>query len=139
MARSWLAAVVVAVAAAGVTPATGAQLPILRSATAQDRHVVVEVSVGDLRPVQLSAATRPAVAADGALIQRNVRLQETIRLDPSATGTARWQSQGTLPPGTYFVQVMAVDTGGVTDCPRFLRFCLDHWSSVRRVVVARSG
>jgi hypothetical protein len=68
-----------------------------------------------------------------------VRLQETIHLSSSAPGVVRWKSHGTLAPGTYFVQVLAVATGGVTDCPRFQPHCNEHWSSVRRIVVARSS
>lgn len=141
MARRLLAGVgvVVAVALGSVAPAVGAQSPLLRSATALDRHVVVRVAVGDLRPVQLTVATSRAVDADGALLRRNIRLRESIQLPPSATGVVRWQSRKRLAPGTYFVQVMAVETGGVTDCPKFQRNCLDHWSNVRRIVVPASG
>jgi len=139
MARKLLAAVVVAVAAGGVAQASGAQSPILLSAFAVNRHVVVKVSFGDLRPVELSVAKQRAVTTDGAFVQQNVRLQETIRLPQATTGVARWQSNGTLAPGTYFVQVMAVETGGVTDCPKFFRTCLEHWSNVRRVVVPHAS
>jgi hypothetical protein len=139
MAGKLLAAVVVAVALGGVAPATGDQLPILRSAAILDHRVVLEVSVSDLRPVQLTIATRRAVDADGALLRKNVRLREAIQLAPLATGVVRWQSRTRLVPGVYFVQVTAVDTGGVTDCPKFLRNCLDHWSNVRRVTVSTSA
>jgi hypothetical protein len=67
-----------------------------------------------------------------------VRLREAIQVAQPVTGVVRWQSRTTLGPGIYFVQVMAVDTGGVTDCPRFLRNCLEHWSNVRRIVVPAS-
>jgi hypothetical protein len=139
MARRWLAGVVVAVALGGVAQAAGDQLPILRSATVLDRRVVLEVAVSDLRPEQLTVATSRAVDAGGALIRRDVRLREAIELAQPAIGVVRWQSRTKLVPGIYFVQVMAVDTGGVTDClPRFQRTCLEHWSNVRRVVVAAS-
>ena len=114
-------------------------MPILRSATVRHSRVVLVVSVGDLRPVEFAAAKVPAVDSNGALLAANVQFRETIRLAPNAESVARWQSRRTLPPGTYFVQVTAIDTGGVTDCPRFQRDCLDHWSSVRRVVVASTG
>jgi len=97
------------------------------------------LSVGDLRPVELTVAKRPAVDANGALLAKNVRLRETIQLAPLASGVVLWLSRKALRRGTYFVQVMAVETGGVTDCPKFLRNCLDHWSSVRRVVVRPSS
>ena len=117
------------------------ELPILRAATVHARHVVLLVAVGDVRPVQLTVATRGAVDDSGALVAQNVRLRETIQLTPPATtGVARWQSRTRLAPGTYFVQVLAVESGGgLTDCPKFLRNCLDHWSNVRRIVVPTSG
>ncbi|SRR5581483_1874059 len=139
MAGRLLAAVVVSAVLGGVGPAAGGPLPILRSATVVDGRVVLEVSVSDLRPAQLTVATRRAVDPRGALDRRYVRLQESIQLPSSAYGVTRWQSRRTLAPGVYFVQVTAVDTGGATDCPRFLRDCLDHWSNVRRVVVSPSG
>src|SRR6266576_5812586 len=111
MTRILLVAVVVALAAGGVTEAAGAKTPILLSASAVNRHVVVKVSVGDLRPAEVSVAKQRAVTTDGALVQKNVRLQEAIHLPASANGVARWRSSGTLRPGTYFVQVMAVETG----------------------------
>jgi hypothetical protein len=136
-----LAGLVVAVALGGVAPATGMELPILRAATVHARHVVLLVAVGDVRPMQLTVATRGAVDDSGALVAQNVRLRETIQLTPPATtGVARWQSRTRLAPGTYFVQVLAVESGGgLTDCPKFLRNCLDHWSNVRRIVVPTSG
>ncbi len=136
-----LAGVVLAVALGGVRQATGNELPILRSATIHARHVVLLVAIGDVRPVQLTVATRRAVDQSGVLVAKNVRLRETIQLNPpTTTGVARWQSRTTLAPGTYFVQVMAVERGGgITDCPKFLRNCLDHWSNIRRVVVPTSG
>ena len=84
------------------------------------RHVVLLIAAGDVRPVQLTVATRQAVDNSGALVAKNVRLRETIQLTPPApTGVARWQSRTTLAPGTYFVQVMAVESGGgITNCPQ---------------------
>jgi hypothetical protein len=141
MARMLLAGAVVAVALGGVASATGKELPILRSATVQGHHVVVQVAVGDVRPVQLTVATGRAVDGGGALIPKNVRVRETIQLVPPVTnGVVSWQSRTTLTPGTYFVQVVAVESGGgITDCPKFLRNCLDRWSNVRRIVVPTSG
>jgi hypothetical protein len=136
MAGKLLAGVVIAVAAGAVASATSAQVPILRSAVVVHRHVVVQVSVGDLQPVELAVATQRAVSANGAFLPRNVRLRESIRLPAAVSGVVRWTSHDRLGPGTYFVQVMAVETGGLTDCPKFLRNCHEHWSNVRRVVPA---
>ncbi len=137
-----LAGVVIAVALGSVAQATGKELPILRSANVHARHVVLEVAVGDVRPVQLSVANHRDVDANGALVAKNVRRRETIQLTPTTTGVVRWQSRTTLAPGTYFVQVMAVESGGgITDCPTFklARNCLDRWSNVRRIVVPTSN
>lgn len=139
MARTLLAGIVGAAALGAVGSAAAAgQLPIVRSLGLVHRHVVLELSIGDVRPVEFSAATRRAVDAEGALLPKNVRLQETIQVPASSSGVARWQSPKALRPGTYFVQVKAVETGdGVTDCPPKLRTCNERWSSVRRVVVPK--
>jgi len=110
-------------------------LPILRSAVAANRHVVVRIEVSDVRPVAFVAAASSAEGPGGALLSRNVRLSEAIKLPPSAAGVVRWETRRRLSPGTYFVQVMAIDTGGVTDCSAGDRRCTEHWSNVRRLVV----
>ena len=141
MARTLLAGVIVAAALAGVAPATGKELPFLRSASVNARHVVLQVAVGDVRPVQLTVADRSDVGVNGALLAKNVVRRETIQLVPAvSTGLVRWKSRTMLAPGTYFVQVMGVDTsGGLTDCPpKLTRTCLDRWSNVRRIVVPTS-
>jgi hypothetical protein len=135
MARRLLAVCVLLVALGSVASAA-VQMPILRSATVRNRHVVLRVDVSDVRPVEFIAATSRAVdPASGALVSANVKLREPITLAPAAAGVARWRSTKTLELGTYFVQVMAIDTGGVTDCPPGDRRCTEHWSNVRRLVV----
>jgi hypothetical protein len=136
MARGLLAGVAIAVAL-GVVDSAAGQVAIIRTAAVAHRHVVLGLSVNDLRPVQLTVAKRRAVAADGALLQQNVRLRETIQLSPSASGVVRWVSPKALRRGTYFVQVMAVETGGVTDCLPKLPNCNELWSNVRRVIVPK--
>lgn len=138
MARKLLAGAVGAVALGLVSPAAARQLPMLLSAKAVNRHVVIRLSVTDVRPLAFAVAKRPGVDAYGALLRQNVRLQEAIRLSPSATGVVSWRSPPALRPGTYFVQVEAVEAGGVTDCPRFSPGCNMRWSNVRRVVVHNS-
>jgi len=137
MARRLLAGVAVAAALATVGPATAGQVQILRAATAVHRHVVLQLSVADLSPTELVVAKRRAVGTDGAFLGKNVRLREAIRLPYSASAVVRWRSPKALHPGVYFVQVMAVETGGVTDCPQFLPACNERWSNVRRVAVRR--
>lgn len=139
MARTLLAGVVVATALGTVCSAVAGPSPILRSATVVDRHVVLELAVSDLRPIELTVSKRRTLAPDGAFLARNVRLQETIQLPVTAASVVRWQSTQALRPGVWFVQVKAVETGGVTDCPKFLRNCLEHWSNIRRIVVRASG
>ena len=139
MARRLLAGVAAAAALGAFGRAAAGQPSILRSASVVGGHVVIVVSVGDLRPAELIVSSRAAVNADGALLAKNVGLRETIQLPPTESAVARWQSPKALAAGVYFVQVMAVETGGVTDCPRFLRNCNERWSDVRRVVVRPSS
>jgi hypothetical protein len=135
MARRLLAAAIVAVALGIVPTAAGRQSPILRSARVVRHHLVLVLSVTDVRPTALTVAKRRAVSADGELLQRNVLVQEAIRLPVSETGVVRWRSGKRLRRGVYFVQVTAVETGGVTDCPRFSPDCNVRRSNVRRIVV----
>lgn len=139
MARTLLAGVVAAAALGAVGSAAADQVPIVRSVGVVHRHVVLQLSVGDLRPVAFTAATRRAVDAEGALLSKNVRLRETIQVPAAASGIVGWQSPKALRPGTYFVQVTAVQNagGGVTDCPPKQPDCNVRWSTVRRVVVPK--
>jgi len=140
MPRRLLVAVGVAAALGGAASAAADQLPILRSAQAVRHHLVLKLSVGDVRPTDLTVATRRAVNVDGAFLQKNVRALEAIQLPVAATGVVRWRSHLRLRSGTYFVQVMATDIGGgVTDCPPKQPKCNEHWSNVRRVVVRRAS
>ena len=139
MARGVLAGFVIAATLGAVGVAAADQLPLLRSAKVAHRHLVLAISVTEIRPTEMLVAKRRAVNADGALLWKNVRLQETIQLTAPATGLVRWQSHKTLRAGTYFVQVRAVQTGDVTDCPPKMSTCNDRWSNVRRVVVRRSS
>jgi hypothetical protein len=135
MARRLLAGVVVAAALGAVGTAAGQSPPLIRAANAVDRHLVLKLTVNDLRPTELAIAKRRAVDADGVLLAKDVRVREAIRIPASAYGVVRWRSQKALRPGVYFVQVTAVASGVVTDCPPFQRNCNERWSSVLRVVV----
>jgi hypothetical protein len=139
MARGVLAGVVIAAALAVVGQAGAGQLPFLHAARVVHHHVVLEISVRDVRPVELTVANRHAVDLEGALLQKNVRLREAIRLPASASGVVRWQSPEALGAGVYFVQVTAVETGGVTDCPPKTTKCGEDFSNVRRVVSRKSS
>jgi hypothetical protein len=141
MARKLLAGAVVAAALAAalraVGPAAADQLPVLRAAKAVHRHVVLSILVGDERPAELLVAKKRAVNLEGALLSANVRTRETITLPASASGVVSWQSQTTLRPGVYFVQIEAFETGGVTDCPPKQMHCGEQWSNIRRVAVPK--
>jgi hypothetical protein len=138
MARRLLAGLIVAAALGAVAPAAADQLPFLRSARVAHRHLVLRISVNDVRPLTLAVAKRRAVNANGALLRKNVRLRETIHVSASS-GVVRWRSHKTLRPGRWFVQVTAVQAGGVTDCPPKMPKCGTHYSNVRRVTVRRSS
>lgn len=135
MARRLLAGVVIAAALGAAGTAAAGQMPLLRSATTVQRHLVLELWARDLRPIELTVSRRREVAADGAFPAQDVRLRERIQLPPTAAGLVRWQSAKTLRPGIWFVQVAAIETGGVTDCPKAVPNCVEHWSNVRRVAV----
>lgn len=137
MARKLLAGVAIATALTAVGPAAAVQLPILRSAKVVRRHPVLRISVADVQPLALLAARRGAVDGKGALLEKNIRVEETIEAPSSAGGVVRWRSPARLRRGTWFVQVTALDNGGVTDCPPAQRNCSERWSNVRRVSVRK--
>jgi hypothetical protein len=139
MTRRMLAGDAIAASLGVVGTAAAAQAPIVRSVKVVHRHVALELNVGNTKPVEFTAARRKAVDSEGALLARNVRLQETIQLPASASGVVSWQSPKALRPGTYFVQVKAVETGGggVTDCPPKQRECNVRWSGLHRVLIKK--
>lgn len=143
MARKLLAGVAIAAALGGVTgglgPASAAQIPILRAARAVHRHPVLKIAVGDVRPLALLVARRGAVDDKGALLEKNIRLDETIRVPSTPSGVVRWRSPEALRRGEWFVQVTALETAGVTDCPSPERNCNERWSNVRRIVVRQTN
>lgn len=135
MTRRMVAGVVIAVSLGAVGTAVAGPPPLVRSVKTVHRHVVLELAVGIARPVEFAAARRRTVDANDGLLPRNVRLQETIQLPAGASGVVRWRSPGALRPGTYYVQVKAVEegAGGVTDCPPKQRECNVRWSGLHRV------
>lgn len=137
MARKLLAGVVLAAALGCVGPASADQVQILRSAKVVHRHPVLKIAVADVRPLTLLVARRGTVDARGALLEKNIRSEETIEAPSTASGVVRWRSPRRLHHGTWFVQVTALDTGGVTDCPPGKRNCGERWSNVRRVSVRK--
>jgi len=134
-----LAAALIATALGGVGSASADQLQILRSAKVVHRHPVLKIAVGDVRPLALLVARRAAVDGDGALLERNIRAEDTIEVAPSANGrgVVRWRSPSRLRHGTWFVQVTGLATGGAAACPPKQSNCNERWSNVRRVTVRR--
>src|SRR5262249_62298464 len=91
-----LAGVVLATAVGAVGPAAAKQAPILRSARIVHRHPVVKIAVADVRPLELLVARHRAVDGAGALLQKNIRLEETIDVSSSPSGVVRWRSPKAL-------------------------------------------
>lgn len=139
MARRLLAGIAIAASLGAAGAAAAGPPPLVRSVGVVHRHVVLELTVGAVRPVEFTAAKRRAVDADRALLQGNVRLRETIRFPATASGVVRWQSPRALRPGRYFVQVKAVETEGVgaTDCPPRQLDCNVRWSGLHRVLIKK--
>ena len=128
---------VLAVAAFGVS--AGRAMPgdpVLRTATVSHAHFVVSCVVGDLRPGVIEVATSSIRGRNGGFVPGNVRIEESITAAPDpATGIVSWRTARRLSAGTYFVEVSAVATDGVTDCGPLRGNCLVRWSNVRRVAV----
>ncbi len=134
MCRRWIiGAALIAAVTASTASATG--VPHIVSATSSHRHLVVRAQYGDFLPVTVTAATKPATVR-GALARANVVY--STRLDLKASGgTLRWRSPTKLPSGTYWVQVSAVNSDSVPDCPPQLHNCTTHYSNVVRVTIRK--
>ena len=135
MKRGLIGALVAAALVSGSSAATGG--PVLRSATPLDGHVVVTVAVADLAPGRVEVATSPRTEPSGRFPADSVKLRETITTHPGTTGVVRWETRKVVTPGTYYVAVSGLLTGGVTSCIplRGRGICLERWSNVRRIVV----
>jgi hypothetical protein len=118
---------------------TGAALtgsPTLRSASADKGHLIVLFTLArDTVPGSILVATSRA-ALSAPLPNPSVKLREAMHPSPAGTaGVERWRTRKTLPAGTYYVEVSAVETVGITDCVPRRADCLTRWSGARRIVV----
>jgi hypothetical protein len=128
-----LGLVVAALASAGLAAGL---VPVLKTASAVNGHVVVTFTLtGDLLPGQIVVATSPRKTPSGAFLRSTVRLREDVTSKASAAEVVRYRTRKALAAGTYYVEVSGVETGGVTDCVPRAADCLVHWSNVRKVVV----
>jgi len=110
--------------------------PVLHSASAPTRRVLVTFTVGDLQPWLIEVAASSETEASGAFRPDAVRLREVITAKPDpSTGLVRWRTPQRLAPGAYFVHVSAIETDGITDCRPQNRDCLVHWSASRRLLI----
>jgi hypothetical protein len=141
MARKLLAGVALAAALGCVGPASADQVQILRSAKVVRLHPVLKIAVADLRPLALLVARRGAVDGNGALLEKNIRAEDTIEVASSSNGgsVVRWRSPKRLRQGTWFVQVTALETDGAPACPPAESNCNERWSNVRRVIVRKAS
>jgi hypothetical protein len=139
LARPSTFAIPVALVALGVgflgsAPAAVSE-PHLRSASASRGHIVVVMTYGELAPSKIVVATRPGTGRTGALLPKNVRLTEPIKLGSAVHGGGyRVRTRHTLRPGRYYVQVSASVIG--VDCTPH-KPCPTLWSNIRRVRVPR--
>jgi hypothetical protein len=146
MARKLLAGVVLAAALTavvwrGVGPASADQVQMLRSAKVVHRHPVLKIAVAGVRPLALLVARRGAVDGNGALLEKNIRAEDTIEVAPAPNGRGvlRWRSSTRLRHGIWFVQVTGLETDSAAACPPAKSNCNERWSNVRRVTVRSSG
>jgi hypothetical protein len=115
---------------------TAAREPMLRTAAASGRHVVVTMAPGTLVPGEMAVATKAARAPGGELVRGNVKLREriTTRADP-ATGIVRFRTARTLRRGAYYVAVSGFQQEPPTSCFPIASHCSERWSNIVRVVM----
>ena len=133
--RRWSFAGLFAVAVLATGPASAGGLPHIVSASSKQRHLVISAQFGDLVPMTVRAAVRPATV-NGALARQNIVYSARLESPKSATGKLIWRSPGKLKRGTYWVQMTAVPTD-VTDCPPRQRDCNTKYSNVRKVAIRK--
>jgi hypothetical protein len=109
---------------------------VLRSVKDADGHLVVTFTLGqDLVPGRVVVATSRA-GLSRPVPGSSVKLREAMHTTPDpATGVARWRTRGSIPAGTYYVEVSGVLSVGVTDCRPRRPDCLMRWSNALRVVI----
>jgi hypothetical protein len=115
---------------------TAAGSPVLRPVGVVHGHLVLTFTLApDSVPGRVLVATSSAGLSRSAS-GPDVKLRGPIHSTPApATGLSRWRTRASLPAGTYYVEVSAIDTVGVTDCVPRRADCLTRWSNPRRVVV----
>ena len=110
-------------------------VPNLRSVSAPRHHAVAVFALGELAPGEIVVSSRPRITRSGGFFTNDVRFREWMAPHVEADGLARWSTQHTLRPGTYYVQISGIATE--TDCKPGLHPCRENWSNVRRLVVPR--
>ena len=115
---------------------TAAGEPMLRTAAASHRHVIVTMASGTLVPCEIAVATKAARGPGGGFVRSNVRLLERITApaDP-ATGIVRFRTAQTLRRGTYYVALSGFEQEPPTSCFPIASHCAERWSNIVRVVV----
>ena len=115
---------------------TAAGEPMLRTAAASGRHVIVTMAPGTLVPGEIAVATKAARAPGGGFVRGNVRLLERITTpaDP-ATRVVRYRTARTLRRGTYYVAVSGFQQEPPASCFPIVSHCAERWSNIVRVVL----
>jgi hypothetical protein len=133
--RACALALFVGAVAASPVKAAGTHGLVLEAVGQNHGHIIANADFAGLAPAYLVVATKPRRLATGALSPMNVRLRQAIRPTRPVNGLVRIHVRKRLPAGTYYVQVSAVEGGGVTDCSPHQYGCGDTWSNVLRVVI----
>ncbi len=109
---------------------------MLRSVSTDKGHVIATFGLApDLKPGTIVVATSRA-GLSHLLPSTGVKVRESMHVsaDP-ATHVARWRTRASLPAGTYYVEVSAIQIVGIVDCMPRRGDCQTHWSNARRVVI----
>ena len=123
-------------AALATTGAASTGAPTLRSVGDDKGHLIVLFTLArDTVPGSVLVATSRA-GLSAPLPNSSVKLREAMHPAPATpAGVERWRTSKSLPAGTYYVEVSAVEAVGITDCVPRRPNCLTRWSNARRVVV----
>ena len=133
------AALAVGVVAALVLVATALSVPpTLTSVGVQDRHPLATFTAPKSDFASIDVATRPDRGTDGGFLNANVEVSDILTASEIQAG--RWAYELQIPPGTYYVMLLAlpdVDACLISDEGDYDPSCADGYSAVMPLTVPR--
>jgi hypothetical protein len=136
--RAAVALAVGAIAALVLVATAVSVPPTLTSVGVQDRHPLAMFSAPKSDFASFYVATRPDRATDGSFLNENVEVSDILTASEIQAG--RWAYESQIPPGTYYVLLLALpdyDACLISDQGDYDPSCADGYSAVMPLMVPR--